>query len=83
MSTLMPKIHEIIKWRQQYQLYQLLPVQEISRLPEDEQDYGLLTLRSKPLETLPKAKKRKRGDNFQRGDVYILGSQMLNAANGN
>ena len=37
----------------------------------------------KPLEHLPAAKKRKRGETFQRGDVHILGSQMVNAANGN
>ena len=36
----------------------------------------------KPLENLPESKKRKRGAAFQRGDVYSMGIEMVNATNG-
>jgi hypothetical protein len=36
----------------------------------------------KPLQNLPEAKKRKRGAAFQRGDVYTMGNEMVNATNG-
>jgi hypothetical protein len=51
--------------------------------PVDIEEVKRSKMLRKPLQNLPEAKKRKRGVAFQRGDVYTMGTQMVNAANGN